>query len=109
MQLSVLGLFSRLVWIDGAPLLDRIEPYRQRLFVRFFDEPRAQHPLDRSVQRARPHARGALGEALDLLHDGVAVSILIGERQQDVRDRRGQGQEVSRTRSSGHISVTDIA
>jgi hypothetical protein len=38
MQLSALGLFSRLVWIDGAPLLDRIESYRQRLFVRFFDE-----------------------------------------------------------------------
>lgn len=38
MQLSSLDLFSRLVWIDHAPLLDRVEPYRQRLFVRFFDE-----------------------------------------------------------------------
>ena len=43
MQLSALGLFSRLVWIDGAPLLDRIEPYRQRLFVRFFDERHGFH------------------------------------------------------------------
>src|SRR4051812_10453517 len=38
MQLSTLKLFARLKWIDGTPLLDRIEPYRQRLFVRFFDE-----------------------------------------------------------------------
>jgi hypothetical protein len=38
MQLSALGLFSRLVWTDGTNLLGRIEPYRQRLFVRFFDD-----------------------------------------------------------------------
>ena len=37
MQLSALGLFSRLVWIDGSPLMDRIEPYRQRLFAQFFE------------------------------------------------------------------------
>jgi hypothetical protein len=38
MALSALGLFARLVWIDGVPLLHRVEPYRQRLFGRFFDE-----------------------------------------------------------------------
>ncbi len=29
--------FARLRWLDGAPLLDRMEPYRLRLFERFFD------------------------------------------------------------------------
>jgi hypothetical protein len=36
MQLSSLAFFARLKWIDGKPL--RVEPYRQQLFVRFFDE-----------------------------------------------------------------------
>lgn len=34
--LSTAQFFSRLRWIDGRPLV--IEPYRQRLFDRFFDE-----------------------------------------------------------------------
>lgn len=29
--------FSRLRWLDGAPLLERMEPYRLRLFDLFFD------------------------------------------------------------------------
>jgi hypothetical protein len=38
MHLRALSLFARLVWIDGVPLLNRIEPYRQHLFDRFFDD-----------------------------------------------------------------------
>lgn len=36
--LSTLALFARLKWIDGRPLVERIEAYRRRLFERFFDE-----------------------------------------------------------------------
>lgn len=32
-MISPLEFFSHLVWIDGRPLLDVVEPYRQRLFM----------------------------------------------------------------------------
>lgn len=32
------ALFQRMCWLDGSPLFPRIEPYRRRLFSRFFDE-----------------------------------------------------------------------
>lgn len=32
-QISPLEFFSHLVWLDGRPLLDTIEPYRQRKFI----------------------------------------------------------------------------
>jgi hypothetical protein len=35
---SVLDFFHRLVWLEGSPLLRVVEPYRLRLFERFFDE-----------------------------------------------------------------------
>lgn len=38
MQLSTIRLFTKLKWIDGRPLRSVVEPYRQQLFVRFFDE-----------------------------------------------------------------------
>lgn len=37
-RLSPVALFERLAWIDGSPLLSHLEPYRVRLFRRFFDE-----------------------------------------------------------------------
>lgn len=38
MELSTARLFTKLKWIDGKPMQSVVEPYRQRLFVRFFDE-----------------------------------------------------------------------
>jgi hypothetical protein len=35
--IPVLAFFARLKWIDGTPLLDHIEPYRQRLFEQLLD------------------------------------------------------------------------
>jgi hypothetical protein len=35
-ELTPLGLFSRLKWLDGRPLLATIEPYRRDLFEQFF-------------------------------------------------------------------------
>src|SRR5438132_5846458 len=37
MNLPVLEFLNRLRWIDGVPLLPRLEPYRQRIFARAFD------------------------------------------------------------------------
>jgi hypothetical protein len=36
--LSPIALFKQLRWIDGTPLVANVEPYRVRLFERFFDE-----------------------------------------------------------------------
>jgi hypothetical protein len=83
---------------------------RNRPLVRLLDQAGAEHPLDGAVQRARSHRRGSAGDAFDLLHDAVAVPILIGERQQDVGDRGGQRQKVSGIRGLvRHTSVTDIS
>ncbi len=35
---SPLDFFDKLVWLDGRPLLDTIEPYRRELFMRAFYE-----------------------------------------------------------------------
>lgn len=35
---NVLDYLARLVWLDGSPLIDRIEPYRLQLFHQFFEE-----------------------------------------------------------------------
>ena len=37
-SLSPRALFEQLRWIDRSPLMEHIEPYRLRLFERFFDE-----------------------------------------------------------------------
>ena len=62
--------------------------------VGFLEQAAREHPLDGAVERARAHADRAVGDALDLLHDGVAMPILVGQRQQDVGDGRRQRQEV---------------
>src|SRR6185503_10618175 len=49
-----------------------------------------QHALNRAVERARAEARLAVGEALDVLHDAVAVRFAVGKRQEDVEDSRRQ-------------------
>jgi hypothetical protein len=36
-RLTSLDFFARLRWLDGAPLLPRVEPYRQRIFVQVLD------------------------------------------------------------------------
>jgi hypothetical protein len=48
------------------------------------DQPGGKHPFDRTVQRSGPEGDSAARTLLDILHDGVSVSVRIGERQQDV-------------------------
>ena len=56
-------------------------------------------PLERAVDRARPHRRAR--RLFDRLHDGVAMQRPFGEREEDVEDGRGQ-------RYRRHITVTEI-
>jgi len=37
MTMTVLEFFARLAWLDGAPLAERIEPYRARIFTQALD------------------------------------------------------------------------
>ena len=36
-RLTALAFLRRLKWLDGSPLIQHVEPYRQRLFRQFFD------------------------------------------------------------------------
>jgi hypothetical protein len=47
--ISSLDFFASLVWLDGRPLLDTIEPYRQDIF---------RKALDGSPGRSHPEGRG---------------------------------------------------
>src|SRR5688572_27795331 len=49
-----------------------------------------QHALNRAIERAWAEARLAIGEALDVPHDAVAVRLAVGERQENMEDGRRQ-------------------
>src|SRR5690349_11076921 len=56
----------------------------------FLDQSVDQHALNRAIQRARAEASLAVGEALDVLHDAVAMRFAVGESEEDVKDGRRQ-------------------
>jgi hypothetical protein len=53
---------------------------------KFFDQALLQHAADGTVKRAGTECDLAIGTRGDVLHDGVAVAVAIGERDQDVED-----------------------
>jgi hypothetical protein len=53
-------------------------------FVELFDQAVFQHSMDRTIERAGAEADSAFGPRCDVLHDGVAVAVMIRERYQDV-------------------------
>ena len=66
-----------------------------------------EHALDRSVERAGAQLQLSAGARRDVLDDGVAVPVLVGQGQQDVERRGRQRQQrvdlrrvVERLRSS---------
>ena len=58
-------------------------------FGGLFDQCGFQHLLHCSVESARSHGYGAVGEGFDLLHDCVSVLVAGGEGEQDVHLRDG--------------------
>ena len=58
-----------------------------------FDQALLEHPADGTVERAGAQPDLAVGPGGDVLHDGVAVTIAIRERDQDVEDARRERQQ----------------
>src|SRR5271169_5813754 len=56
----------------------------------FFDQALFQEALDCAVQRAGAEANLSAGSLADLLHDGIAVAIAIGERHENVESVPGK-------------------
>jgi len=63
----------------------------EEFLVAFADQSRVDHAAERAVERAGPHFHFSLRIGLDLLHDPVAVPLLIREREQDMKHRGGEG------------------
>ena len=59
-------------------------------FVELDDQAVLEHPLDGSVQRAGTELHPAVRASGDILHDGVAMPILIGESDQNLEHGRLQ-------------------
>ena len=49
-----------------------------------------KHSLNRAVERSRAHLQLAAGARRNFLHDGVAVAVLIGKRNQNVKYGNGE-------------------
>ena len=74
--------------------------FRGDTSLTLLDERGAQHPLDGAVERARQQSDLAVCPALDLLHDGVAVALLIGHGEQDAEHLRAQRELIVATSDS---------
>src|SRR5919112_121129 len=55
------------------------------------------HLLERTVERAWGQTPASIGAAPDLLHDGVAVQLLVAQSHHDVKHRRSEGQVALRS------------
>ena len=76
----------------------------------FNDEPLLDHSSDRPIERAGAQTKLAVGSCLDVLDDGVAVPLALGEGKQDVQRCRGQRQEVVGGRFRAHAdSISTVA
>src|SRR5438093_990989 len=71
----------------------RVIQLRRRALARFFDELLIHEALERAVEGRRPEPYLAGGAIEHLLHDSVAVLVLAGKGQQDVKPVRFQGEE----------------
>ena len=60
-------------------------------FGHFLDQAAFHETLECAVQRAGTEPYFSLGLFKHVFEDAVAVTLALGEREQDVEDRRGQG------------------
>jgi len=67
--------------IIDAPL---VVHFRVEAFIAFFHETSIEHPLERTVERARLHGYFFLRVCFDLFHDAIAVPLSARERQEDM-------------------------
>src|SRR6476661_9749418 len=69
---------------------------RRRPIARFDNQSLLEHSLNRSIQRPGAERQLSASPDSDVLDDGVAMPVLLGERQQDVERRRRQRQQAGR-------------
>jgi len=67
-------------------------------FGELLNEALFEEPLDRCIQAAWAEAQSASGALGDIFHNGVAVAIPVGQRNQDVERVFVEGQERIRLR-----------
>ena len=58
-----------------------------------FDQPLLEHPADGTVERAGTELHLFVRASRDVLHDGVAVTVTVSQRHQNVEDGGGKGDE----------------
>ncbi|MND00981.1 hypothetical protein D3C83_197810 [compost metagenome] len=51
----------------------------------------SQKALDDAIERPGPKFHRAIRARADVLDDGVAVAVFVGQRHEDMEHRRGQG------------------
>src|SRR5262245_48972883 len=73
--------------VIAAPFVVQIG---RRPAARLDNPPVAEHPMQRAVQRARLDLQVALGEACDLLENGVAMKVVARQGEQDVELNRSE-------------------
>ena len=80
-----------------------------RALVRLHDQVEVFELAQGAIQGGRPDADMAVGAGGDLLHDGVAVTRAVGERQENMEDLRLQRQKmIDAARSVRHGGNTPI-
>ena len=66
---------------------------RRRALVHLDDQVVVEHALNGSIERAGAEPDFAVRPRQDFLDDGVAVAVFVGQRHQDVKDRRLSGSD----------------
>ena len=69
------------------------------------DETLLDHARDGAIEGARAQAKLAVRSRLDVLNDRVAVSLTLGECQQDMQGRRRERQEIVGSRFRAHVGT----
>src|SRR5262249_20524831 len=81
----------------------RVVRFTFRRLVRLVDEPKLEQPLHRAVKRSRPEHHLAAGRLLDLVGNAEAVTVFVGERQQDLRRHCRQRHHCARAFIEGSL------
>jgi len=62
--------------------------------LRFLNQVQIQEPLDCCIERARAHTELVVRNSRDRLHNGVAVLLPLGQREENKKDRGSEREQV---------------
>ena len=77
-------------WIESIVAAPRIVVLRRGAFSRLRDETRVHQTLEGAVEGPRAEPDATVRRGLDVLHDAEPVTGAVGEREQNVKNRRRQ-------------------